>query len=197
VSEEDSVTTELGGPPPGTQDSATAGGRRSPGAVLAFGVVIVVLAMVFFAAARLVAGSQRHAYDRRATPPPTYHLSAGRTYQLSSADSVKTLIGRGALNKDTLSCSTVSTDGVQQPLTIDSTITDDRSLHLFATFRSAITGDVHVTCASIGDVFVDDADDAATDWSGALVLLSTLLGVLGVIVMMSGAYAYQNPRASR
>lgn len=170
--------------------------RTAPVVALALGVVILLIAMVFFAGSRLVASSQRHAYDPHAIPPPTYHLTAGKSYQLSSGETVKSLLARGSLDSNALSCTAASPDGSQDSLTIENTITDQRSLHLFANVQASRTGDVHVTCESIAQVFVDNADDAATDWSGMLVVLSTLLAVAGVALVMSGAYGYQNRRAS-
>ena len=172
--------------------SAQPGGPGAPprdrsGASLAVGGALLMLALVLFAGSRVVAAGQRHAYDPAANPPPSYHLTAGETYQLSSARSVAELKKAGTLVD--LACYTTSSTGVQTPLTLASTADDDRNLHLFATMVAPSTGEARVSCTGIPDVFIDDADNAAPDRSALLVLLSAVAGLLGVIAVCSGGYA--------
>jgi hypothetical protein len=173
------------GPGPG-DGSGSPSPRDRNGAKLAAGAVLLVLALVLFASSRVVAAGQRHAYDPAASPPPAYHLTAGKTYQLSSARSVAELKKAGLLAE--LACSSLSETGEQVPLTLVSTADDDRNLHVFATMVPAATGEVRVSCTGIPDVFIDDADDAAGDRSALLVLLSIAAGLLGVIAACSGGY---------
>jgi hypothetical protein len=168
--------------------------RFNAGPRLASGVGLLLLAIVVFAGSRLVAASQRHAYDPGATPPSTYHLTAGKTYQLSSSKSVAQLKKAGVLGN--LSCAATSDGTGQQPVTVLSTMDDDRDLHMFATAKVASTGDLHVSCSAISDVFIDDADNAAPDLSAILSLLATGLGLLGVIAAASGGYALAEERAA-
>jgi hypothetical protein len=184
------------GPPPladgaaSTEPGAQPGNRQPPdrsGAGLAAGAVLLVLAVVLFGGSRVVAAGQRHAYDPAANPPPAYHLTAGKTYQLSSARSVAELKKAGVL--DNPACFVTSNTGEQAPVTLASTADDDRNLHLFATMVAPSTGDVHLSCTGIPEVFVDDADNAAPDRSALLVLLSIVAGLLGVIAACSGGYA--------
>lgn len=172
----DGPAAEPGGPP---HDRGAAG--------LVAGTVLVLLALVLFAGSRVVAAGQRHAYDPAANPPPAYHLTAGKTYQLSSAQSVAELKRAGLLTG--LDCVATSADGVQTPVTPVSTAEDDRNLHLFATMVAPGTGEFHLSCAGISDVYIDDADNAAPDRSALLVLLSIAAGLLGVIAACSGGYA--------
>jgi hypothetical protein len=184
-------------PEPGSEFGGGAGGEsgRQPqdrsGARLAAGAVLLILALVLFAGSRVVAAGQRHAYDPAANPPPAYHLTAGKTYQLSSARSVADLKKAGLLAD--LACFATSSTGLQTPVTLASTAEDDRNLHLFATLVAPGTGEFHLSCTGIPDVFVDDADNAAPDRSALLVLLSILAGLLGVIAVCSGGYAVFTP----
>jgi len=84
---------------------------------------------------------------------------------------------------------------VQVPVTLASTAEDDRNLHLFATMVAPSTGEYHLSCPGIPQVFIDNADNAAPDRSAPLVLLSILPGLLGVIAACSGGYARSGSRA--
>jgi hypothetical protein len=149
--------------------------------------VLILLALVLFGGSRVVAAGQRHAYDPAAAPPPAYHLTAGKTYQLSSARSVAELKKAGLLGN--MACSVTSGTGQQTPVTLASTADDDRNLHFFATMVAPLTGEGRLSCTGIPEVFVDDADNAAPDRSALLVLLSIVAGLLGVIAACSGGYA--------
>ncbi|HEY0166080.1 MAG TPA: hypothetical protein VGB75_03465 [Jatrophihabitans sp.] len=179
--------------PPQDAQPMTGGQPGSPpppgrgGASLAAGVVLLLLAVLLFAGSRVVAAGQRHAYDPAATPPQTYQLTAGQTYQLSSARSVAELKQAGVLPN--LACFIASGAGAPAPLTLASTTDDDRNLHVFATMVAPATGPARLSCTGIAAVFVDDADDAEPDRSALLVLLSIAAGLLGVIATCSGGYA--------
>ncbi len=159
---------------------------RATLARLGAGIVLLLLAFVVFAGSRWAAGRQHHAYDPGATPRPVYHVTDGRTYQLSTSEAVERLSLRGALS--TLSC-TWSADGqVTSLLVVTSTLSDERNRHQFALFTAQTTGAIHISCADIATVFVDDADDRSPDWAGALMLITVLIGVAGVILTVSGGY---------
>jgi hypothetical protein len=67
--------------------------------------------------------------------------------------------------------------------------TNCRYLRVFATFRAAATGPVHIECLGADQVFVDDADGLGRDLSGVLLLLSTAFAVTGVVLGLSGLYS--------
>ena len=67
-------------------------------------------------------------------------------------------------------------------------MTDDRDLRTFATFIGPGTGPLQIACTGIDKVFVDDADDSGSDHSALLVLLSIAVGLLGVLLAVSGWY---------
>jgi hypothetical protein len=169
----------------------------SPAALLIAGVALLLLAMVVFGGSRVLAAGQRHAYDSRATPPATYRLTAGKDYQLSAPGGVAALTKAGLLvTGETVNCTSTDSAGVQRPLIIQSTKDDDRDLTEVATFQTDSTGTMHISCAGISKVFVDDADNAAADIAGSLMLLTIVLGVLGVLAAASGGYALSNERAA-
>lgn len=160
---------------------------RRAGATLAAGVALLLLALVLFGGSRVVAAGQRHAYDPAATPPPSYRLTAGQTYQLSSAQPVAELKQAGVLPN--LECFITSGSATATPLALASTTDDDRNLHTFATMVAPSTGQFRLSCTGIAEVFVDDADDAEPDRSALLMLLSMATGLLGVVLTCSGGYA--------
>jgi hypothetical protein len=179
-------------PPQGAQQMSGDEAGNSPprgrgGASLAAGAALLLLAMLLFAGSRVVAAGQQHAYDPGATPPSAYHLTAGETYQLSSAQPVAELKQAGVLSN--LACFITSGSGAPAPLGLTSTTDDDRNLHSFATMVAPTTGAARLSCTGIAEVFVDDADNAKPDRSGLLVLLSIAAGLLGVIAACSGGYA--------
>lgn len=178
-------------PPQGPPVPAGREPRDRSGVRLAAGVALLLLALLLFAGSRVVAAGQRHAYDPAANPPPAYHLTAGKTYQLSSTRSVSELKKAGLLAD--LACFATSSTGTRAPVTLASTAEDDRNLHLFATMVAAGTGEYHLSCTGIPDVFIDDADNAAPDRSALLVLLSIAAGLLGAIAACSGGYARSRP----
>ncbi|MDQ1744468.1 MAG: hypothetical protein QOE23_2807 [Pseudonocardiales bacterium] len=182
----------LASSPPGPRpETATAStglpGRRQAGTRIAAGVALLLLAVVLFGGSRVVAAGQRHAYDPGASPPASYALTAGTTYQLSSARSVAELKAAGLLSD--LTCFLTSGTGEQLPLSLASTADDDRNLHVFATLVAPSTARVHLSCTGIADVFVDDADSAGPDRSAVLLLASIGAGLVGVITACSGGYA--------
>jgi hypothetical protein len=167
-------------PPPGEL------GQRDALVRLAAGVALILLAVLVYALSRWLAAGQLHSYDPGASPPVTVRLIQGKQYQLSSPTGVATLRKRGVL--DNLSCFW-STDGdVQNQLAVQSTMTDDRDLRTFATVVAPSTGRLRISCAGIDKVFVDDAEDSNRDTSAGLVLLSALIGALGVPLAVSGWY---------
>lgn len=179
-------------PPQGAQPMPAAESGSPPrgvrgGSTLAAGVALLLLALVLFGGSRVVAAGQQHAYDPAATPPPSYRLTAGQTYQLSSARPVAELKQAGVLPN--LACFITSGSGAPTPLALASTTDDDRNLHAFATMVAPSTGQFRLSCTGIAEVFVDDADDAEPDLSALLVLLSIAVGLLGVIAACSGGYA--------
>jgi len=153
---------------------------------LAVGAVLILLAVLIYGLSRFLASGQSHSYDAGASPPATVRLIAGKQYQLSSPVGVGTLRKRGQL--DALSCYW-STDGnVQNPLQIQQTSSDDRDLHTFATVIAPSSGRLVIGCSGMAKVVVDDAECSGRDVSAAVVLLSVLVGTVGVPLAVSGWY---------
>jgi hypothetical protein len=169
--------------------------RTPPRSRLVRGVLLLVLAVLAVGAGQLLAGHGHHAYDTNASPPPSYRLTLGKTYQLSTANGVAGLESQGLLDTSKqLSCtgsllggqSTAGTSQQHAPLTILSTKDDPRDLHVFATFEVAQSGSYRISCSGIGQVFVDDADNSQDGYSSGLVVLACVAGVFGIGFTISG-----------
>jgi hypothetical protein len=170
-----------------TDDPAEAEpGQRDALVRLAAGVALILVAVLVYALSRLLAAGQLHSYDAGASPPAAARLIAGKQYQLSSPIGVATLRKRGLL--DSLSCSWSSDGQVQYQVNVVAIMNDDRDLRTFATVTAPASGRFRVYCTGIDKVFVDDAEDTGRDTSAVLVLLSALIGVLGVPLAVSGWY---------
>jgi hypothetical protein len=165
-----------------------AGSRRNAIAQLATGIVVGLLAVVVFAGSRFVAANSHHAYDPGARPPPSFAVAAGRTYQLSSAESVQRLTATGVLSNLGCTWSAVGRDDADQ-LPITSTLSDDRNLHTFALFAAPVTGSITIRCNGLDRVLVDDAEDSKPDYSALLMLISTGLALAGAVLAVAGGYA--------
>lgn len=159
------------------------------------GVLLVSFALFAFAGSRIFTRGQHHAYDRGALPPPTVHLTTGVQYKLSVPGGPAALRAAGLLSDNNKPyCMRTINGSAAQQVPLEQTRDDDRTLNVFATFRSTVTGDFHITCQGITAVFVDDADNAGFDYAGLLVLVSTVLGVIGVGLTASGVLELYNER---
>jgi len=169
--------------------------RISAATRLGVGVSFVLIALLSFASSRLVEHTQRLSYARGATPQPTYRLVGGKSYQLSAKGGVAGLTEQGVLGSGiTPTCFRSAGGGADHAITIISTKDDVRDLHVFATFQVPSSGEFHISCQGIAEVFVDDAEDAGHDYSAVLVLLASLFGLVGVGLALSGAYGLGEER---
>ena len=151
--------------------------RLGRGRRLVTGVLLLLAAVLLVLAGRLLVPGRRHAYDPGASPPASYRLTAGRTYQLSAGEPLASL--RKSVELKSLACEATIGSAPPLPVTIVRTGDDDRDGRIFAAIRVPVSGRAHIRCDGIGKVFVDDADDVAFDYNGLAVLLATLLAVLG------------------
>ena len=67
---------------------------------------------------------------------------------------------------------------------------DRRILHEVGRFRAPFSGPAAISCAGIGRAFVDDADDAAFDTAGFLVVVTVTALFAGGALTLSGVYEY-------
>jgi hypothetical protein len=163
---------------------------------LALGIAVLLLALVGLGVSRARAASGHHAYDPGSAPRSNYRVTVGGTYQLSTAGGVRDLTRRGVIGDGSdLRCTADAANGSSTPLSVDQTGSDARDLHIVGSFVAPASGSFTVQCAGAGAVYVDDADNASTDRSAVLVVVASVLGLVGVIATLSGAYRALEVRA--
>jgi hypothetical protein len=155
--------------------------------LLGVGVVFAVLYVVFN-------GSEHHSFNAGALAPDTVHVTAGKTYEISTPGGVKAIAKRGG-DPNTVSCSYTVSNGASAPLTVAALGTGTRTTHAIATFLAPVTGRIHVDCQGLaGGTYVDNSDDAATDYSGLFILLSVFAFTGGAGFGMSALYRRSTAR---
>lgn len=158
------------------------------------GVALLFTSVLLFGIAGVLAGSERHSYIGGALPPNQVTVREGATYQISVHGGVKALIKRN-INPTGLQCEWSSQDSANQLLDITPENAESKATNLVATFSSPISGPIHVDCIDWGPVFVDDADNASTDYSGLFLLLGMIAFGVGLIILMSPRMTFSRDRS--
>jgi hypothetical protein len=159
-------------------------GRR-----LTAGAVLIVLGLLCWALYVRQAGHERHAYARGAAPPTYVHLTAGKTYRIAIHGGVSRELELH-VSPSALSCTAARPGEAPGALSVTSEPApssgeDAKTTDQIATFLSQITGPVHVECQTLGAVYVDNADDAAYDWSGVWLVLASIALAVGLPLALS------------
>jgi hypothetical protein len=139
-------------------------------------------------------GAEQHSYDRAGRPPSYVRLLAGQTYSIAIHGGVNREIRLG-LDPSALQCSAARPGQTPGALNLTNENKDTKAINQIASFVSGITGAVQVRCAGIGAVYVDDAEDAAYDWSGVWIVLASLALAAGLPLALSGLRGPTPPRA--
>jgi hypothetical protein len=157
--------------------------RLSAAAVGAIGVALVILGLGAWALSRLIAGNESHSYAR-GEPPYSVQVTARQHYAIAVRGGVRTELQAG-LEPTALTCSASSPRLGSISLAVQAEKADTKAINQIGTFVAPISAALHVDCAGLGTVFVDDAADASTDWAGVAVLLATVLLGLGAPLGLS------------
>jgi hypothetical protein len=158
-------------------------------------VLLTVVGLALWALYRVQAGSEAHSYAPGAIAPDTVHLTKNHSYHLSIPGGV---ISEAKLNIDSsvLGCTIAPAGGAAGPLTISPEGSGSKAINQIAGFVAPFTGRVHITCAGLPPVFVDDADNAEPDLSGLWLVLATIALVVGLPMMLSVLRRPSRPRRS-
>ena len=158
--------------------------RRSvvrPGVI---GVLLLVLGAVSWGASRLATGIEDHAWSTTALGPDHVRLTRGHSYLLAYPGGVKALVAQG-ISPSSLECFWQPPGGVRRQLVVQSLPLNTVQRNTVATFVAPMTGLGGISCDGLGQMFVDDSDDARADLAGWLIALATLELVLGVALCLS------------
>ena len=142
-------------------------------------IALLVAGLVLAASYRVVSGTEHTAYASGGEPPPSSHVTEGTTYGLSVVGGVRALQQRGA-NVTSPECQWSAPGGAGQVLQAQASGPDTKATNVVATFVSPVTGDITVTCAGWGSMYIDDADNAPADGAGWLLVLAVLALMVGV-----------------
>jgi hypothetical protein len=86
-----------------------------------------------------------------------------------------------------LSCEWSTGGSLPQSLGVTPENSDTKAQTTVARFAAPVTGEIRVTCANWGPVFVSDADDVGTDTSGWFLLAAVVALTAGVGFALSAA----------
>lgn len=135
----------------------------------------------------LLSSVQSHQEPRSFTdggPPPQYvAVTAGHGYSIDvpgRAGVAEAVVGSAG----NLQCTIAGRTGGSVALGVTEE-GNSKAVNRVATFTAPQSGDVHVQCDGLAEVYVDDAD-GSFDLAGALVLFATILLAVGVPLLLSG-----------
>lgn len=157
--------------------------RRTPIAAIA-GAVLILAGLGFWALYVQASADEPHAYARGGAPPQYVQVEIGKTYRIAVRGGVATLAAAG-LEPGNLSCTAARPGQGPGALNLSFETNDTKATNDVASFVAAMNARLHVECAGIGAVFVDNAEDAAVDWSGLWLVLATLALVVGTPLILS------------
>lgn len=169
---------------------------RSVAVIAVVGGALLLSSFAFLGLWQIADDSQNHAYNPGAMPPTMVALTAGKQYQLSTADGPEAL---AAQHRNTVrdACTWSEGGSAPQNLAVTPVASDSRSTHVVATFIAPASGDLHIACPVWGAVWVDDADDAPTDLAGLFLLLGVITLTSGVILGLTALYRRSAEPAGR
>jgi len=155
--------------------------------------ILIILGIGLAALALLAHGSERLSYGG-SQPSQYVHLTAGRTYTLAVPGGIKAMNDKG-IEQASIPCAMTFADGrPSQNLELTAESADSRAINVFARFTSAVTAQVHIECADLGTVFVDDADDAPHDLAFLYLTLCAIALTVGAGLLMSLLRHTPHPR---
>jgi hypothetical protein len=162
--------------------------RRQRTAALA--IVLLALAIVFAVLYWIENHSEHHSYNAGARAPQTVHVTKNKQYEISVPGGVKRLAAEGIPGGNVTCTYTTSTvtGSVGQALSVTALGSDTRTVHAVATFVAPVTGQIHIACAHVASVFVDDADDVSADPAGLFIVLTTIALTLAAALGLSALY---------
>ena len=161
------------------------------------GVVLLLAAGLAWFGRAAANSTAAHAWTPDAPPRRTVQLSAGRDYTLSTPAGISALADQQGVDQPKLRCSATPQSGSAVALKVTVGQVDRRIPHIVGQFRAPFSGPAAISCTGVGRVFVDDADDAAFDAAGLLVVLTVVALLVGATLTLSGIYHFaRQPSAS-
>lgn len=166
-------------------------------------IALLLVAVACFGLWRVLAGSTNLPYRTDATPPATAHVTQDHTYSLAVPGGVQAMLHRGVPPAGTsdgqtigLQCTYTANGVPNQTLAVSAESTTTKATNTVGEFTAPVTGDIAVTCAGWGAMFVPDSDDRPYDSSGLALWLGTIALTVGVGLGLGAWYSsWQQRRA--
>lgn len=157
----------------------------------AAGAGLLLAGLLCLALWRVLSGTENLAFTHGAATPPLAQVTRGDTYSLAVPGGARAMIAHGVYGQPggTLSLSCDWSLGGSPPESLELTPenTDTKAETTVARFVAPVTGDIRVTCANWGPVFVPDADNVAADTSGWFLVAAVITLTAGVGFALSAA----------
>jgi hypothetical protein len=147
-------------------------------------VVLVVAGLLLCVLYRVTSGSEQHSFATGAVAPFDVSVTKGHSYSIGYPGGVDREVALG-VDPVQLTCTESQTNGASTRMAITAEQVGTKATNQIATFVSPVTGPVHIACQGLTSVFVDNSDDARTDFSGFFLLLGTIALALGLPLMLS------------
>lgn len=150
--------------------------------------MLVLAGLVSWALYINTSGDEPHAYSRGGRPPAYVRVVPAASYRLAIRGGVRKEIELG-FDPASLSCTANRPGEVPGALKVSPETKGGNDnggpINDIGSFVSTIRGMVHVACAGLGPVFVDNAAGAAYDWSGLWLVLASLALIIGGPLVLS------------
>ena len=173
-------------------EPARRGRRRRPRAsrVLPAGLVLIVIGLVAWALYGVSSGREDTVQHPNGPPPTTVRLNAGHRYWLAVPGGVDSVRAAG-VDPTKLACFAAAPQfqldtGLAVTGVVDTSTGDTKFVDRIGSFFAARSGRYHVTCTSLGTVYVTNAADAGFEWSGFWLLLASGALLVGFALFLSG-----------
>jgi hypothetical protein len=172
---------------------STEAARSRPVAVRgALGAGLLLAGLLCLALWRVLSGAEDLAFAEGAGTPPVAHVTEGNTYSLAVPGGARAMVAHGVYGPAggplSLSCEWSTGGSVAQTLGLSPERADTKAETTVARFGAPITGDIRVTCADWGAVFIPDADNVRADTSGWFLVAAVLTLTAGVGFALSAAH---------
>jgi hypothetical protein len=153
--------------------------------ILVTGTLLVLAGLASWALYAVAARTEPHAYARGEAPPATARLVQGHTYWISIPGGVRSEARLG-LDPSALQCTAAAAGRSPGALKVTPQAADTKATDQIASFVAGFSGSARIECSGIGAVYVDNAADAAFDWSGFWLVLASALLVVGLPLTLAG-----------
>jgi hypothetical protein len=157
----------------------------------ALGAGLLLAGLLCLALWRVLSGTENLAFTEGAGSPPAAHVTEGDTYSLAVPGGAPAMVAHGVFGATggplSLSCEWSEGGSPTQSLSVTPENTDTKAETTVARFAAPVTGDIRVTCANWGPVFISDADDVGADTSGWFLVAAVITLTAGIGFALSAA----------